>query len=185
MRRAPLRRPVDQPARKSPRRTGESNTQMKSTGWLDLGSARSSKIGFRSTLFDSAKKHAKSITYKKRTEMAESSALERQGLTERLWGVPGSRTVNRYSGKILRILGFLGLRPGSRDCWFKGQWRSIRDSNSRYAHDSTVSSHVAETSASVLGNRSRIRVPAIGMECSWRTPSAVCRAVAASARKPT
>jgi len=46
------------------------------------------------------------MTYKKRTEMAESSAVERKSLRERLWGVPGLQTVNRYSTKGPRILGF-------------------------------------------------------------------------------
>jgi hypothetical protein len=79
---------------------------MKSTSWLDLGGVRSSKIKIRSTLFDAPKKRDESTTYKKRTKMAESSALERKRLRESLWGVLGPRTVNRYSAKNPRILGF-------------------------------------------------------------------------------
>jgi len=73
---------------------------------LDLSGIRSSKFKIRSTLFDVPKKRAKLMTYKKRTEMAESSAVERKSLRERLWGVPGLQTVNRYSTKGPRILGF-------------------------------------------------------------------------------
>ncbi len=96
---------------------------MKSTSWLDLGGAPSSKIKIRSTLLDAPKKQAESTTYKKRTKMAESSALERKGLRESLWGVLGRRTVNRYRAKGPRILGFEARLQSGRDRWVKGAWR--------------------------------------------------------------
>lgn len=85
--------------------------------WLEFGRARSSKNRFRSTLFDVPKKHSRSMTYKKRTEMAESTALEKKGRRE---SNMASESANRVIGSVPKSqqkLGFFALAVPNGECF--------------------------------------------------------------------
>ena len=106
---------------------------MKSMHGLDFGRLRPSKIRFRSTLFIASKMRANSMTYKKRTEIAESTALEKKGRRESKMASEPAKRVNRSGAESPQMLGFFAPAVPNGERFSKDQWRRGWDSNPRYA----------------------------------------------------
>ena len=79
-----------------------------------------------------------SRTWKKRTKIRESTALERKGRRESQTASEAAKPVNRSGAKSPPLLGFSRPCRGRRDCSLGKQWRSEWDSNSRYGAGSVA-----------------------------------------------
>ena len=73
------------------------------------------------------------MTYKKRTEIAESTALEKRGRRESKMASEPANRVIRSVPKSPQLLGFYGHSILIGEFWAQDHWRPSDNSKSQYA----------------------------------------------------
>ena len=109
-----------------------SKTAAQSTPELARSRSRYSAISLQSAEVAVPKSDSISIAYEFRTKSAKSGGLETNGRRERISGLSRGVAVRRFSREGPWLLGFCARSKASGECWAWTDWRSERDSNSRY-----------------------------------------------------